>query len=129
MIRRRAAVLLSLVAAAGVAVLIVSSMQNTLVYYKTPSELTAGSAGKVRLGGLVVAGSLRESAGVTEFRLTDGTRTVPVVVDAAPPGTLRERQGAIVEGRLRTDGVFHGDEVVVKHGNEYRPPGPSRAAP
>lgn len=129
MSRRQAVLLLALVAVAGVVVLVVSSLQGTLVYYRTPSELTAGPTGTVRLGGQVVPGSLRESAGLTSFRLTDGSRVVPVEVDAPPPGTLREREGAIVEGRLGSDGVFRGSEVVVKHGNEYRPPDTSRAAP
>jgi len=35
---------------------------------------------------------------------------------------FREGIGAVVEGRLGADGVFHSDKVMVKHDNEYKAP-------
>jgi cytochrome c-type biogenesis protein CcmE len=129
---RRAAIgLLTLIVAAGVALLVTAGLHGTLVYYRTPSELATRPATgqRVRLGGQVVPGSVRREGPLTRFDLTDGERRVVVVQRGGVRGTLREGEGAVVEGSLATDGVFHADRVEVKHSNEYRAPGadPTRA--
>jgi len=126
--RRRVPVrllLVAVVALAGVGVLASAGLSGSLVYYKTTSELVAdpGLQGeRVRLGGLVVAGSLTRSADGVGFRLTDGVREVAVVNGEQPRGVFAEGQGAIVEGVFGSDGVFRSDLLLVKHGNEYRAP-------
>jgi cytochrome c-type biogenesis protein CcmE len=32
--------------------------------------------------------------------------------------------GVVLEGTYGADGAFHSDTMLVKHGEEYRPPGP-----
>ena len=73
---------------------------------------------------MVVPGTfdLDRDAQRTRFSLTDGTVTVPVEVSGNPPQMFREGIGAVVEGRLGPDGVFHSDKVMVKHNNEYQAP-------
>ncbi|UQU62624.1 cytochrome c maturation protein CcmE [Couchioplanes caeruleus] len=120
---RRSRALLLLLVVAGVALLVTAGLQNTLTFYRSPSEITQGPAAhdRVRLGGEVVPGSLRTDAGVTRFRISDGTTEIPVEQVADLPGTLREGQQAVVEGSLDDHGVFRSDTVMAKHGNEYRP--------
>ena len=124
---RRARVLLLAVLAAGVALLVAAGLQNTLTFYRTPTEVLQGTGTqqRVRLGGEIVPGSLRTDTGQTTFTITDGTTRIPVEQVADLPGTLREGQEAVVEGVLRPDGVFHSDTVMAKHGNEYRPAQPA----
>lgn len=120
---RRSRALLLLLMVAGVALLVAAGLQNTLTFYRSPSEIAHNTSAqeRVRLGGEVVPGSLRTDAGVTRFRISDGTTEIPVEQVADLPGTLREGQDAVVEGALDGHGVFRSDTVMAKHGNEYRP--------
>ncbi len=118
-----------LVAAALLAILawlVFSGLSNALVYYLTPTELAArGDAAvgdAVRLGGLVLPGSLSGSATDLTFVLTDGETEITVHSTVAPTSSFREGAGAVVEGSLRADGVFEADEVLVKHDENYVAP-------
>jgi cytochrome c-type biogenesis protein CcmE len=116
---------LAVVVLAGIGVLAFAGLSGSLVYYKTTSELLAdpGLQGhRVRVGGLVVAGSVHTTADGVRFELTDGVREVPVVNTGQPRGVFRDGQGAVVEGELGRDGVFRSDVLLVKHSNEYEPP-------
>jgi cytochrome c-type biogenesis protein CcmE len=35
----------------------------------------------------------------------------------------------VLEGTYGTDGAFHSDTMLVKHGEEYRPPAPGETPP
>jgi cytochrome c-type biogenesis protein CcmE len=118
---RRARLLLLAVVVAGAALLIGAGLQNTLTFYRTPSEVEQTPAARVRLGGEVVPGSLHTDGGTTRFELTDGTSRVEVEQVEDLPGMIREGQQAVVEGTMDGQGVFHSDTVMAKHGNEYRP--------
>ncbi|MET7672949.1 cytochrome c maturation protein CcmE [Micromonospora luteifusca] len=125
MMRRRAgrvALLAVLLATGGL--LVTSALRDTVTYYRTPGELLADpdvARHRVRLGGDVVPGSLRHDGDLVVFRLAEGSHEITVEQRGAPPETFREGTEAIVEGTLSTDGVFRSDQVVVRHGNEYRP--------
>jgi len=115
---------------AGVAAIIgwlaFSGVGNALVYYLTPTELAArGEAAigqSVRLGGLVLPGSVSGSATDLTFVLTDGETEITVHSSVAPTSSFREGAGAVVEGVLGLDGVFEADEVLVKHDENYVAP-------
>jgi cytochrome c-type biogenesis protein CcmE len=115
---------------AGVAAIIgwlaFSGVGNALVYYLTPTELAArGEAAigqSVRLGGLVLPGSVSGSATDLTFVLTDGETEITVHSSVAPTSSFREGAGAVVEGVLGPDGVFEADEVLVKHDENYVAP-------
>lgn len=121
---RRRAPLLVLVAAvlAAVALFAGAGAEGTLTYYRTPSELLAApSAHQVRLGGLVVAGSIHRHQGRVRFELTDGDHQVEVDSSVVPPHTFRAGQGAVVQGVLDDNGVFEAHSVIVRHDNKYQP--------
>jgi cytochrome c-type biogenesis protein CcmE len=127
-LRPRARLLVVAGVAAGVlGLLAAAGLGETLVYYRTPSEVLADPAlaarddGRLRVGGLVVAGTLQRSGEVFRFRVTDGVRDLLVEHRGTTPAVLQEGQGAIVEGRLSSAGVLLADTVLVKHSNEYRP--------
>jgi cytochrome c-type biogenesis protein CcmE len=124
---RRWGVLLGVaIVIAVIAYIAFSSVGNALVYYVTPTELLArgGSAvgQTVRLGGLVKVGSVQASATHIRFVLTDGTHDLPVESSALPTRSFREGIGAVVEGELGADGVFHANQVIVKHDENYVAP-------
>jgi cytochrome c-type biogenesis protein CcmE len=123
--RRTRAIVLGVVALAGVLVLAASGFQDTLTYYRTPTEVAQDQPPhdqRFRVGGMVVPGSVERQGGEVSFVLTDGATDLDVVSSSTPPQTFREGQGAVVEGLLTGQGVFHADRVLVRHSNEYRAP-------
>jgi cytochrome c-type biogenesis protein CcmE len=119
------------VAAVLLGVLLFGNLNDNLVYYLTPSEALARRAEfpdghRLRLGGLVQPGTLRQDAGGVRFTVTDGHRSVPVAHKGTPVQLFQEDVGVIVEGSW-TGRVFRSDTMLVKHDEEYRPPEPGRA--
>lgn len=110
------------VAVVAIAGLAATGLGDSVVYYATPSELAdnAGREGMLRVGGLVVDGSVRTRGEGIEFTLTDGVVDLLVVHTAELRGVFQEGQGALVEGRLGDDGVFRSELLMVQHDNEYR---------
>jgi len=110
-------------AVAGLAVLVASGLEGSLTYYRTPSEVVGQPQGasSVRVGGLVAPGSVHERGRMITFTLTDGVQDLRVVSEDQPAGTFREGQGAVVEGRMGTDGRFDAATVIVRHSNQYQP--------
>jgi cytochrome c-type biogenesis protein CcmE len=114
--------------AVALAGLVVTGVQQSVVYFVTPSELRAATgrpgARAYRLGGMVVAGSLRKDVDALryDFRLTDGRSEVPVRFRGIPPDLFAEGRGAVVEGALGADGTFEASTIMAKHSEEYQPP-------
>jgi cytochrome c-type biogenesis protein CcmE len=114
------------VIAACVGYLVYGGLQDTLVYFVTPSELEAKGAsayGKsLRLGGLVKAGSWtrQEGALLHTFELVDDGATIRVVFRGVPPDLFGEGRGALVEGTYGPDGVFQAKTILAKHSEEYK---------
>ena len=78
---------------------------------------------RFRLGGLVETGSVVRGEGTTvRFAVTDKAKTMPVTYTGVLPDLFREGQGVVAEGKLEPDGVFHADNVLAKHDENYMPP-------
>jgi cytochrome c-type biogenesis protein CcmE len=78
---------------------------------------------RFRLGGLVETGSVVRGEGTTvRFAVTDQAKTLPVTYTGVLPDLFREGQGVVAEGTLEPDGVFHADNVLAKHDENYMPP-------
>ncbi|HEY7168640.1 MAG TPA: cytochrome c maturation protein CcmE [Candidatus Binatia bacterium] len=111
--------------------IIYGGAKEALVYFYTPSELQAKARTStdkfLRMGGMVVQGSLKKDVKnlTYDFQLTDGSTTVPVTFKGVPPDLFADGKGAVVEGRLASDGVFHATTIMAKHSEEYKPPADS----
>lgn len=117
--------LVIVVVLAGVGVLAVSGLGESLVFYRSPTELATDPAlvgQRVRVGGEVAPGSVREDPDGVSFTLSDGTTDLPVVYRGTVPGVFQAGEGALVEGVLGADGVFRGERLMVKHSEDYRAP-------
>lgn len=102
-----------------------TAIRKNMMYFYTPSDLVQRPTGdaKIRLGGLVVAGTLkRGEALAVDFDLADCTHTVPVHYEGILPDLFREGQGIVATGRLDANGHFVADEVLAKHDENYMPP-------
>ena len=121
---------LAVIAVAGA--LVLSAFRNNLVFFFTPSQVASkeAPAGRVfRLGGLVQEGTLkRANDGLTyQFKVTDTVTTIPVVFRGMLPDLFKENRGCVVQGKMRSDGVFYADQVLAKHDENYMPPQASQA--
>ncbi len=117
---------LSLTGVAVAAVLILTALQDDLLFFYSPTDLQAKPVAvdqRFRLGGLVAEESVeRMDDGVTvAFTVTDLAHTIPVVYSGILPDLFREGQGVVAEGRLRPDGVFEASDVLAKHDETYMP--------
>jgi cytochrome c-type biogenesis protein CcmE len=115
-------------AALGLAcVFVLNAFNSNLVFFFSPSQVAAKEAPigrSFRIGGMVENGSLkREANGLTvNFVVTDTAKTIPVVFTGILPDLFKEGKGVVAQGKLSSDGVFHADEVLAKHDENYMPP-------
>ncbi|PIW31169.1 MAG: cytochrome c maturation protein CcmE [Rhodospirillales bacterium CG15_BIG_FIL_POST_REV_8_21_14_020_66_15] len=118
-----AAVGLALVGVA--AALALSAFEESIVFFHSPTDVAEGKVEmdrRIRLGGLVEAGSVQKQAdAVTGFRITDGAHAIAVTYQGILPDLFREGQGVVTEGRLR-GATFVAEEVLAKHDETYMPP-------
>ena len=110
----------------GLAYLLWGGLEKNVVYFVTPSELLskgdAAIGNQVRLGGVVAPGTIQTQGPVTMFIVTDDIQSIPVVTTSTPPEMFQDGAGVVVEGKLSFDHTFSADRLMLKHGNEYRPP-------
>jgi cytochrome c-type biogenesis protein CcmE len=102
------------------------ALQENMLYFFSPTQVAAGEAPArtFRLGGMVLAGSLKREPGTLNVRfvVTDNVHAVPVTYNRVLPDLFREGAGAVIVGRLNDRGEFVGDEVIAKHDENYMPP-------
>lgn len=113
---------LVLVLAGGV-LIVTQFLSSAIDYYCNVDEVGSKDgceAGRrLRIQGNVVEGSVAAEGNVTNFVVEFNGVSLPVRYDAGDPGGIfQECVPVVVHGRF-TDGVFIGDEIEVKHSNEY----------
>ncbi|MFW7342305.1 cytochrome c maturation protein CcmE [Pollutimonas sp. H1-120] len=125
---KRIALIVGGVAALSVAtVLVLNAFQSNLVFFFSPTQVSAGEAPKertFRIGGMVQTGSVqRQSDGLTvNFIVTDTAKTIPVTYTGILPDLFSEGKGVVAQGRLEPGGLFRAEEVLAKHDENYMPP-------
>ncbi len=132
---------IGLVVTGGIAWAATSMLGQSVLYYRTPTEVVAGDHTQVRLAGKLVQDSVVADSGqgTTTFSVTDDKTTVKVIytgstttalTTAAQPGTQ-----LVAEGTLGTDGVFHSEKLMAKcpskfeAGNGHPSVAPGESAP
>lgn len=107
------------------AVLVLSALSDSIVFFNSPSDIVEKkpSAGtRVRIGGLVKPGSLERGEKLNvRFAVTDGAHDIAVRYQGIVPDLFREGQGVVTEGKIEADGSFVADSVLAKHDEKYMP--------
>ncbi|MET0249544.1 MAG: cytochrome c maturation protein CcmE [Sphingobium sp.] len=118
--------LLALAALIGAGLLAASALRDEAAFFYTPADARArpvepGRA--IRLGGMVVKGSLKRAAdGVTiRFDVTDGKASVPASFKGITPDLFREGSGVVAEGSFDNGGTFIATNILAKHDERYMP--------
>ena len=125
--QRLVLVVLAATAMIGAVLLAMWGLQDRAAYFVTPSNIAAKKVPadkSMRLGGMVVKGSLKRNPdGITiRFTVTDGKAETPVVFRGITPDLFKEGSGVVAEGRLDPNGLFVADNILAKHDERYMPP-------
>ena len=108
-------------------VLIQRALSDSLVYFILPSEYANEpdryDERRIRLGGIVQPGTIAFDGDelVLAFDVTDSIETYAVRHRGTPPDLFQESTGVVIEGRFE-NGVFHSDNLLVKHSEVYEAP-------
>jgi cytochrome c-type biogenesis protein CcmE len=111
----------------------VSGFQQSKTYYVTVKELASGKTTheNVRVGGVIVPGSIHRSGEILTFRLSQEDESIPVtyVGKDTLPDDFKGGANAIVEGNYQADGTFRARQVQAKCASKYKavPPAPKEA--
>ena len=107
--------------------LITYALRGNINLFYSPSEVAAGNAPidrQIRVGGMVVEGSVRRASDrlETRFDVTDFVHSVTVTYDGILPDLFAEGEGVVATGKLGANGVVTASEVLAKHDENYMPP-------
>lgn len=107
------------------AVLVLSALKDSIVFFNSPTDvaekqIAVGS--RIRVGGLVKPGTLQRGDNLQiRFEVTDGKSDIAVRYQGIVPDLFREGQGVVAEGKLEAGGIFVADTVLAKHDERYMP--------
>ncbi len=124
--RRLNIILLVIVVISVVSFLIMYSLRQNINLFFSPSDLVKEhitSDKLIRLGGLVVPGSVRRDADSLKvnFEITDNKRAIEVVYTGILPDLFREGQSIVTQGYLLGTNKFKAIDVLAKHDENYMP--------
>lgn len=113
------------ICAAAVVFLVVGGLSRNIVYFRTVSEAVSERAeegdARLRMAGAVVPGSVERRPDGVAFKLTEGGVIASVFHRGDPPELFKDGAPVVCEGRWRGE-TFSSDRIMIKHGEEYRPP-------
>jgi cytochrome c-type biogenesis protein CcmE len=125
-------VVLGLVLVAG-GIVVTKFLTSAIDYYCNVDEIGAKSGCEpgrsLRVQGTVEKGTIVQQGGVTDFRIAFHGKALQVRYDGDPGGLFQECIPVVIHGKLEGDlatGVFHGDQVEVKHSENYEKANPGR---
>ncbi len=103
-----------------------NGLGDNSVYYLEPSEAVErrsefADGEPLRLGGMVVVGSLQEIDDGIRFAVWDGAATISVETSSTPPPLFQEDVGVILDGAWSGE-VFVADQLILRHDEEYSVP-------
>jgi len=107
--------------------LVFKAFRSNMVFFFSPSQVIAKEAPQgraFRIGGMIEKGSIKRVGDTLtiDFLVTDTVHTVPVDYTGVLPDLFKEGKGVVAQGSLGPDGVFHANEVLAKHDENYMPP-------
>lgn len=119
----------SLALMALAATLVLRALNDTMIFFYTPSQLVEKKAqagfragNSLRIGGLVKQGSITNLAqGGIRFTITDLSHDIPVTYRGLVPSLFRDNQGVVAQGRLTPEGVLAAQTILAKHDETYMP--------
>lgn len=105
-------------------IIICTTLKENISFFYSPTELLSANVQMnkmIRIGGVVVKGTIIRSSSHIDFSITDIKNTIPVVYKRKVLPTLfKENSGVVAEGYF-IDGKFIAHSLLAKHNESYRP--------
>ena len=107
--------------------LVLMALKENIIYFYTPNELrekygeVENINNKIRIGGLVLKGSVIIDKNISIFKITDKKNEIKVFYKGQLPDLFREGQGIVAEGIFQ-DNKLIANQVLAKHDENYMPP-------
>ena len=117
--------LLSFVSLSLVTYIILYSLKENVVYFKSPTDiknLTKLSNKKIRIGGMVKKDSIKINKKDINFIITDFKNDIQVSYSGIIPNLFAEEKGVVAEGTIKDRKYFVADKILAKHDENYMPP-------
>ena len=105
--------------------LVLKSLEENVIYFKSPSEISALNElekKKIRVGGMVKDGSISISSKKINFVITDFKNEISVIYVGTIPNLFSEGKGVVAEGYLKDKSFFEATKILAKHDENYMPP-------
>ena len=105
--------------------LILKSLEENVVYFKSPSDiktLSETDKNKIRVGGMVKKNSISIKEKKLNFIITDFKNEINVSFSGAVPNLFSEGKGVVAEGYLKDKSFFLATKILAKHDENYMPP-------
>ena len=105
--------------------LIIKSLEENVVFFKSPTEIKALSEineKKIRIGGMVKKNSISIISKEINFVVTDFKNEINVVYSGVVPNLFSEEKGVVAEGYLKDKNFFLATKILAKHDENYMPP-------
>ena len=118
-------VLLILVVLSLSVFLILKSLEDNVVYFKSPTEIkTLGEIEKkkIRIGGMVKEESININSEEINFIITDFKNEINVIYFGSVPNLFSEGKGVVAEGYIKDRNYFKAVKILAKHDENYMPP-------
>ena len=104
--------------------LILQSLKDNVVYFKSPSEIKSLielEKKKIRVGGMVKEKSIFINSDEVNFIITDFKNEINVIYSGAVPNLFAEGKGVVAEGFLKDKNYFKATKILAKHDENYMP--------
>ena len=105
--------------------LILRSLEENVVYFKSPSDvkvLVEIKKKKIRVGGMVKKESINIESDKISFIVTDFKNEINVTYSGVVPNLFEEGKGVVAEGYLKDKNFFLATKILAKHDENYMPP-------
>ena len=111
--------------------LVVKSLEENIVYFKSPTDIKnlneIKNAQKIRVGGMVKKNSIKINDKEIFFVITDFKNELLVNFNGSVPNLFEEGKGVVAEGFLKDKSFLNADKILAKHDENYMPPEVSEA--
>ena len=105
--------------------LILKSLEENVIYFKSPSDVKLIKEiknKKIRIGGMVKKNSLKMTSNEISFIITDFKNEINVTYTGLVPNLFSEEKGVVAEGFLKDKNFFRASKILAKHDENYMPP-------
>ncbi|MDB9746516.1 cytochrome c maturation protein CcmE [Candidatus Pelagibacter sp.] len=105
--------------------LILKSLEENVVYFKSPSDVKmigTLNKNKIRIGGMVKENSIKIKSNEINFIITDFKNEINVIYSGVVPNLFSEGKGVVAEGYLKDRSFFEASKILAKHDENYMPP-------